>query len=120
MHSSAKGKGVGPLRPELMRLLDEKHIKWSPALTSDDHLYWFPEFWMMPAHEGVKRLKPKQEHLWLRRALSFQGPPEEVIAGLSREYGRPEKEIEGALLRMARQVSRIVGIQHDLTVPTTI
>lgn len=101
----------------MVRLLTDKFIQWSPALTADDHLYWFPEHWVMPAHEGVKRLKPKQEHRWLRAALAYQGPPEEMVLGIARLEDVPPEQVEGALLRLARQVSRIVGIKHDITVP---
>lgn len=92
-------------------------MRWSPALTFDDHLYWFPDDWLMPAHEGVKRLKHKHEHRWLRMALAYQGSPEEALQFISADVGRHPREVEGALLRMARQVSRIVGVRHDLTVP---
>lgn len=117
LHSSVRGKGVGDIRGDVYRLLDEKHMLWSPALTADDRLYWFPEDWLMPAHEGVKRLKQKYEHRWLRMALAYQGPPEDALLFIASEVGRPTNEVEGALLRLARQVSRIVGVRHDVTVP---
>lgn len=117
LHSAHRGKGVGDLRGDVYRVLTDKYIQWSPAIDANDRLYWFPEHWLMPAHEGVKRIKKNPEQRWLRSALSHQGAPEDALRAISEIENRPVSEIEGALLRLARLVARTVGLERDQTVP---
>lgn len=136
MHRPSFGKGAGDLTMAVYRLCDNHYMHWVPYMWDEELGDWMRDQhgqvvqvvdeWVMPAHEGVKRLsgkgRPPLEVVWLRAVLAWNGAQcpcshEDVVAHLAAQYRVPQEQVTGAVLRAARAVARVVGIGKDATVP---
>lgn len=137
LHVRGSRKTPGKLVHRVERIVTSSHILWAverdvntppdykgrglrPKRGPDGKVIRAMKEWLQPFHEGIKRMAPRGgEHptvryYWLISYLRWRGLPclcghADIVAHLSAEAGVPERHVQGAIERAAREAARTIG-----------